>query len=84
MLGEFVLPKARFFVGFKKICWSFLVAQQVKDPASALLWPRSLLRCRFDPWPRNLHMPCVQPKNKQKKFASLFGIIIFNIVYGNI
>ena len=30
---------------------SFLGAQQVKD----LAW--SLLCCRFDPWPRNFHMP---------------------------
>ena len=27
------------------------MAQQVKDPALSLLWPR------FDPWPRNFHMP---------------------------
>ena len=29
---------------------SSLVAQQVKDPALSLLWLRSLLWCRFDPW----------------------------------
>ena len=32
------------------ITGSFLLAQWVKDPSL------SLLRCRFDPWPRNFHM----------------------------
>ena len=32
-----------------------LAVQQVKDPAL------SLLRHRFDPWPRNFHMPWTQP-----------------------
>ena len=47
---------------------SSLVVQQVKDPALPLLWLGLLLWCRFDPWPRNFHMPWVQLKqtNKQK------------------
>ena len=38
------------------IHWSSLVAQRVKDPAWSLLW------CRFDSWPRNLHMLWAQQK----------------------
>ena len=41
------------------------VAQQVKDPALSLKQLRSLLWCRFDPWPGNLHMPQAQPKRKK-------------------
>ena len=37
---------------------SFLVAQQVKNLASSLLW------CRFDPWPRNFHITMARPKKK--------------------
>ena len=37
------------------------MAQQVKDPVLALL-----LWCRFDPWPRNFHMPGVAIKKKKK------------------
>ena len=33
----------------------------VKDPAFSLLQPR------FNPWPRNLYMPRVQPKNKNQQ-----------------
>ena len=32
---------------------SFLVAQWVKDPVLSLFWLRSLLWCRFNPWPQN-------------------------------
>ena len=42
------------------------MAQWVKDPALLMmqLWLR--LWHRFDPWPRNIHMLWVQPKNKNK------------------
>ena len=30
--------------------------------------PRLLLWCRFDPWPRNFHMPQAWPKNKKIKY----------------
>ena len=33
----------------------------VKDSALSLPW------LRFNPWPRNFHMPQVQPKKKKKK-----------------
>lgn len=33
----------------------------VKGLALPLLWPR------FDPWPRNFHMPQAQTKRKRKK-----------------
>ena len=47
------------------------MAQQVKDPVLSLQQLRSLLRHRFDPWPRNLHMPqvCPPPKKKKKEKA---------------
>ena len=34
----------------------------VKDPALSLLWLRSRLWCRFDPWPWNFHMLQMWPK----------------------
>ena len=51
---------------------SFLVAQPAKDPALSWQWLRSLLWCRFDPWPGNIHKPQAQPKKQTKK--SLFWI----------
>ena len=35
----------------------FHVVQQVKDPVWLQLW------CRFNPWPRNVHMLWIWPKN---------------------
>ena len=35
--------------------------QWVKDQELLQLWQRSQLWLRFDPWPRNFHMPQVQP-----------------------
>ena len=43
------------------------MVQQVKDLALSLQQLRSLLWSRFDPWPRNFHMPWVQTKKKKKK-----------------
>ena len=40
----------------KKIQGSSLLALWVMDLALSLLWLRSLLWCRFDPWLRNLCM----------------------------
>ena len=40
----------------KRRLGSSLVAQWVKDPVLSLLWLRSLLWGRFDPWPRNVCM----------------------------
>ena len=40
--------------------WSAHVVQQVKALLLSLLWRR------FDPWPRNFHMPQVWPKTKAK------------------
>ena len=39
----------------------------VKDPALLQLWHRSQLWFRFDPWPRNFHMPQLWQKKKKKK-----------------
>ena len=46
------------------------MVQQVKDLALSLQWLGSLPLLGFDPWPRNFHMPPVQPKkqNKNKNF----------------
>ena len=49
---------------------SSLVAYWVKGLVS-LLW------CGFDPWPRNLCMPLVQPKKKKKKTKNKNLIIEF-------
>ena len=35
--------------------------------ALTLLWPGSLLRLGFDPWPRNFPMLQAWPKKKKKK-----------------
>ena len=44
---------------------SSLVAQWVKDLALSLQQRSSLLRHRFDAWPRNFHMPHMGPKKKK-------------------
>ena len=46
---------------------SSLVAQRVMDPALSLQRLRLLLRCRFDPWSGNFHMPQVWPKKRKKR-----------------
>ena len=43
------------------------LAQWVKDLVLSLLWLRSLLWRRFDPWLRNFHIPPGQPKNRKEK-----------------
>ena len=48
---------------------NFLLAQRVKDPVLSLLWRRSLLWHRYDPWPRNFCMEHTSQKNKNKKFG---------------
>ena len=47
--------------------WSSLVEEQVKDPASSLLWLGSLLWHKFHPWSGNFHMLQVQQKKNLKK-----------------
>ena len=42
------------------------MAQQVKDLALLLLWLGSLMWRRFNPWPRNFHMPHIWTKQKVK------------------
>lgn len=59
--------------------WSSLMAQWVKDQALSLLWRRSLLWHRFNPWFRNLAMPRVWPKKFVKiVFTKTSGICVFN------
>jgi len=41
------------------------VAQQVKDPASSLLWLESLLWCGLNPCPQNFCMPWARPKKRK-------------------
>ena len=43
------------------------MAQWVKDLALLQLWHKLQLWFRFSPWPRNFHMPWVQPLKKKKK-----------------
>ena len=45
---------------------SSLLALWVKNLASSLLWLWLQLWCRFNPWPRNLHMPQAWPKKKER------------------
>ena len=40
------------------------MVQWIKDPALSLQWLRSLLWCRFDPWPGNFHMLPAWSKKK--------------------
>ena len=47
----------------------------VKDLVLSLLWLRSLLWCRFDPWPGNFCMPQVWPKEKRKGKEKKIGSI---------
>ena len=44
------------------------MVQQVKNPALSLQ-QLGLLLCtdRFNPWPRNFHMPQAEPQKKKKK-----------------
>ena len=42
------------------------VAQQDENLALLLKHPGLLLWCGFDPWPRNFHMPWVQPKTERE------------------
>ena len=43
------------------------VVQWVKDLVLLQLWLRLQLQLGFDPWPRNFHMPLVQPRKRKKK-----------------
>ena len=43
---------------------SSLVVLWVKDQVLSLQQFRSLLWCRFDAWPQNVHVPRVWPKKK--------------------
>ena len=65
--------------------------QHVKDLVLSLQWLWSLLWHRFDPWPRNFHMPGVRTKKKKKErkktlahvyckvSLKLFIVILFRI-----
>ena len=46
---------------------SSLVAQRVKVLVLWLQWLWLLLWHRFDPWPRDFHMPRAWPKKKERK-----------------
>lgn len=43
------------------------MAPQVKGPVLSLQWLQSLLCHRFDPSPRNFHMPWAWPKKQKQK-----------------
>lgn len=46
------------------------MAQGVKDVVLSQLWLRSLLWCRFSPWPGNFYM--VQTQGKKKKVTGFY------------
>ena len=46
---------------------SSLVVQQVKDMVLLELWHRLQLRCKFNPWPSNFHMPWTWTKKRGKE-----------------
>ena len=50
---------------------SLVLVQWVKDLALPQLWCRWQLWLRFDPWPRNFHMPQVQGGKKKEKGIGL-------------
>ena len=57
------------------------MAQWVKYLVLSLQWLRSQLGLRFNPWPRNFHMPQVQPikkkkEKRKKKKSSLFFVFL--------
>ena len=58
-----------------------LVEQWAKDLALPLQQHESLLWCRVDPWPKNLHMPRAWPKKKKKMalLVELVCIVINNL-----
>ena len=49
------------------------MAQQVKDPASSLLWLGSLVWCGFDPWYGKFCMPQVWPKKLSEELSRHFS-----------
>ena len=51
----------------KRLLRSSLMAQGVKDPALLLLWLRSMLWRKFNPWPGNFYIPWSQPKKEKEK-----------------
>ena len=42
------------------------LAQWAKDLALLQLWHRLQPQLRFEPWPGNFHMPCVQPEKRRE------------------
>ena len=52
----------------------------LKDPVSPQLCHRSQLRLRFNPWPRNFHMPWVQPLKKKKKQNTTFFLAPYSTI----
>ena len=53
---------------------SALAVQQVKDLVLSLLWLRSQLWHRFDPWPWNFHMPWAWQKKKGQSHGRGRGV----------
>ena len=50
--------------------------QWVRDLELLQVWYRLQLCLRFAPWPRNFHMPWVQPKKKNKSRSSRRGAVV--------
>ena len=52
------------------------MGQLVKGPALSLQWLGSLLWCGFNSWPRNFHVPRVQPNKEKKKIQCYTHVLI--------
>ena len=70
------IPKLHLIILIRKKKRRSPLPQQVKDLALSLQHLGSLLWCGFDPWPRNFHMPRVQPKKKRRTEKKIKGFLI--------
>ena len=51
------------------------MGQRVKDPMLSLKGLGSLLWLEFSPWPRNFHIPGVQPRGREKKRGTTWKVL---------
>ena len=55
--------------------------QWVKNLALLQLWYRSHLQLRFDPWPKNFHMPWVRLNKKRKEMQPVSQFESFGLSF---
>ena len=51
------------------------MAQPTKDVALSLQWLRSLLWCRFGPWPWNFCRPQVRPQKREERVCQPYCVL---------